>query len=92
MSFADHIKIKLDIMNHIVPKGGDINDFVPLLYTTVPRLHLYRTLAKQDQTVIPGQHRIYYISNLLQVMSPLSLMLTHNVQYLYSLYRLNRLR
>lgn len=65
--FTDSTKVKLDIMNEIVPKpNGDINDFVPLLNTTIPCLNLINEAAKKDLD-IPGGHRLYFISDKLKV-------------------------
>lgn len=64
---SEFTKIKLDIIKEIVPANGDINDFIPLMKTTVARLNLIKEAAKKDSNNIPGGHRLYFISDKLNV-------------------------
>lgn len=45
----------------------NINDFVPLLKVTAPRLNQIRKLTKAERNLIPGGHRIYFFSDSLNV-------------------------
>lgn len=59
------ITVKLPIIQAMKPR--DINDFIPLLKVTAPRLAQLRQLTKMEESFMPSGHRIYFLSDKLKV-------------------------
>lgn len=60
------ITVKLPILQRMKPR--DINDFIPLLKVNLPTLIQLRKLSQFEEPFMPGGHRIYFLSDKLNVM------------------------
>lgn len=73
----ENFSIKIPYIRLMKPR--DINDFVPLLILPPPRLNQIRLLTKYEESIVPGGHRVYFLSNELKVQDSLPFRCIHNL-------------
>ncbi|KAH8335797.1 hypothetical protein KR074_006098 [Drosophila pseudoananassae] len=65
LSILERLELKLQLIKSMDMR--DINDFVPFLRLTVPRLRKLVSALNSERNTIPLGNRVYYISDKLQV-------------------------